>query len=346
MRELTERQRTILFQIVRAFVHDGEPVSSASVARSKAIDVSSATVRSVMSDLESLGLLHQPHTSAGRVPTSGGLRLFVDALQEHETGSADSVFESELRAKLIGLEEDDSEGAARTIGGLLSDLAKLTSIVAAPGLGGARLRDIHLTSLSERRILVVLVTSDEQIFHRVVQMHQDIGPTELQRIENYLSGLTIGLTLEQVRVRVRLETESLEREWNEMVRLGLDIGRQALEVAQPAVFVEGKLNVFDYAELTSNVEGLKHLLEVLEERELVLELLDGVLSTRAPRVLIGRELDIDLGADISLVVCGYGEGPEPVGVVGVIGPSRIDYERIIPMVHLTARTLTELLLKK
>ena len=229
---LTARQKTVLFQIVRCFVQDGEPVSSSTVANSGVFDVSSATIRNVMSDLEGFGLLHQPHTSSGRVPTTGGLRLYVDDLHADAPLDDDPAL-GRLRSEVSQLDADDPEAAARAVGGLLSDLVRLTSIVAAPSVGKARLQDIHLTPLSDRRILVVLVTSDEQLFHRVVRMEQDLGAAEMRRIQNYLSGLTIGLTLEQVRTRVRVEMQELEREWNDMVRCALEIGEKALEVAQP-----------------------------------------------------------------------------------------------------------------
>lgn len=338
---LNARQRTILFQVIRSFVSNGEPVSSANVVNSGAIDVSSATVRNVMGDLEARGLLKQPHTSAGRVPTPIALRLFVDSLLGEQPLGESTLNLEPLGERMALVQGDDFESAARAMGGLLSELVRLTSIVSSPRLGSAHIKDIHISALSEQRVLVILVASDEQVYQQVVRMNRGVDSVQLRGIEAYLSQLSIGLTLEQVRQRVRRELQDLARQADELRRLALEIGASALESAQPMIVVEGKFNVFDWEELTADRARLKHLLEVLEEKEQVLELLEGLDETQRPVVLIGPELDLDLGDDVSLIVCGYGQESEPCGLLGVIGPSRMDYERVVPLVAQTARALSK-----
>lgn len=337
---LSPRQETVLFETVRLFVETGEPVSSSAIAGSEALEVSSATVRNVMSALEQLGLLYQPHTSAGRIPTPSGLRLYVDSLPlEAPRGQADPAL-GRIEDEVAGLAAADLATAARGVGGLLSELVRMTSIISLPGLSDAILEELHLSQLSQGRVLAVWVTRDDRVFHRVVHLGQPVAPEQLRRVQAYLSELGLGLTLDQVRVRVSLEMEALEREWNDTVRCALEIGRKALEAARPTVYVEGKLNVFDYAELTADMDRLKQLLAVLEEQELVLELVDGLLEEANPTVLIGPELDLDLGDDVSLIVCAYQRDQEPLGVLGVLGPARLDYGRVVPLVHYTARVLS------
>jgi heat-inducible transcriptional repressor len=338
---LNARQQSILFQVIRSYVSSGEPVSSSHIARSGVVDVSSATIRNVMGDLEAQGLLRQPHTSAGRIPTPGGLRLFIDTLSVEGLPAGDPAL-VHIQGELDAMEGKDMEQAAHTVGSLLSDLVRLTSIVSTPSLGSIRLEDIHLSPLSERRVLAILVASDARVYHQVVPMTQEVDRTQLKRMQGYLSELAIGLTLEEVRTKVRREMLALARQANELVRLALEIGAQAIESTQPKVVVEGKFNVFDYDELTADTERLKHLLELLEEKEQVLELLDGFDEGQRPAVLLGPELDLGLGLgdEVSLIVCGYGQQDEASGLLGVIGPSRVDYERILPLIHQTALALS------
>ena len=338
---ISERQRLILFEIVRQFVQTGEPIASSGVLASGVLSVSSATIRNAMSDMESMGLLRQPHTSSGRVPTSNGLRLYVDALAplERLTLSASAITQIEGEIEAIDMSDGTLEEAARRAGGVLSEVAHLTSIVSFHA--SPRLQDIHLSPLSDRRVLVVLVTDDERVYQRVVRLEDDLASGALRRIEQQLASLVVGLTLEQVRLQVRAELERAERAWSDTVRLALQIGSKALEGARPSMYVEGTYHVLDHAEFTADTERLRALLEILEERERMLELLDRLIEPSRPTVLIGSEIDLDVGDHLSLIVCGYHRGGEPVGWLGLLGPLRLDYARIIPLVHRSAIKLSE-----
>ncbi len=341
---LTERQKAVLSQVVRDFVLTGEPVSSGSVLKGSALKVSSATVRNTMSELETLGLLLQPHTSAGRIPTALGLRLHVEQLhQQPNPAKLDRDEATRLADGVNQLAQTGMEDAARQVGGLLSQVASLTSLVSLSSLHLIRLCDIHLSPLTNRRVLVVLVTDDDRVHHRVVQMEVAVDPIMLQNMQNYLAHLVVGLTLDQVRQRVRRELQAAEREYDAMITVALTIGQEALDIARPELFVEGKLRFFDHAEFAADTNRLRDMLRLLEEKEQVLSLLDRLCNSRRPVVLIGSELEWDMGDDVSLIVCGYARHGEQLGLLGLIGPARVDYDRIIPLIAYTARLLTQAL---
>jgi heat-inducible transcriptional repressor len=338
--KLTPRQERILFVVAREFIAHGEAMSSAAVVRRGKLDVSSATVRNAMGELEALGMLEQPHTSAGRVPTERAMRAYVDWLRARQMRSP--LTEEALRARLYPGAGSSLEQVGRASGALLSEVARLTSIVALPELDASRLSDIHLSGRRDGHVVVLLVTDDGRVYHREVVMERPVEPHVLLRMQNYLSELVLGLTLSEVRARVRLELERLERAYNAMVRDALELGRAALEVARPDVLVEGKLRLFEHAEFSGDVERLAELMGLLEEKERVLGLLDELMHQRAGEalVLIGSEIGWADAGDLSLVVCSYQRGGA-TGALGLIGPTRLDYGSVIPLVEQTARALSE-----
>ncbi len=334
---LTTRQRIVLFELIGIFMETGEPVSSAQLTRCEAITVSSATVRNVLGDLEKLELVKQPHTSAGRMPTPAGLRLYVDNLK-YEEGVGANTSGQELRQAFGQLIGEDVESVARGVGGIVSGLVRMTSLLTLPVLEELKLEDLHLTRLSDRRVMAVLVTSDEQVHHRVVQLDQELDHESVRRMERYLSELSVGKSLREVHRDVLRERQSLTLQWEEWMQCALDVGEQVLQVERPSmVHVEGVFHMFDYAELTADMERLRRLMGVLEERERVLMLLDRLLEEpESPRAFIGPELGLELGDDFSLVVCGYAGAERGQGVIGVLGPSRMNYAYIMPLMHQAA----------
>lgn len=336
MLPVTERQQSVLFTLIQRFIQTGHAVSSGAITSAPHIQVSSATVRSVLSELEGLGLLEKPHTSAGRVPTAHGMRLYVNALQSSPMPEPGGLLElEELRTSTF-------EETVQTMGSVLSQAARLASVISFSGLGGVRLKDLHLSKVGDGRVLVVMTTDDRQVTHCVVRLEGALEPGALEKMRKYLLELAEGLTLEQVRMRVRMELEQAERAYADFIRQALRIGKEALSL-RPRVLVEGTLSLFDYAEFTHDVEHLRELLGVLEEREVMLELLDGLCHLdRDPEVFIGRELSWDF-EDVSVVLCCYGRQGEVAGVLGLLGPMRIDYERIIPLVGHSADLLSRAL---
>ncbi|MEM1348203.1 MAG: heat-inducible transcriptional repressor HrcA [Myxococcota bacterium] len=345
MLPVSDRQKAILFTIIRSFVADGAPVSSGAVAASPMVDVSSATIRNVMAELEVLGLVRQPHTSAGRIPTPAGLRIFVDSLASSGGDGLGSMSEIE-RAMLLGSMSAGGasvEQTARQTGVLMSQFASLASIVSLPAMRMAKLVDLHLSMLGDGRVLAMVITDDGQLVHRIVKL-EDRAPTggQLVRMQNYLSALVEGLTLEQVRQRVRVELEMAERAYNDVLRTALEIGSRAVEAIPPQIYIEGTLNFLEYAELTEDVTRLKELLEAVQERELMMELVEHLWESTSPAVFIGPEMPGPF-EELSVIICGYKRGGEQVGVLGLMGPTRMDYERAITLVGQTALLLSRAL---
>lgn len=344
MLSLTERQRKILFRVIDEFIASGEPVASASVARSQVVDVSSATIRNVMAELEELGLLAQPHTSAGRVPTPAGTRRYVNFLYEHHA-NLENPYRLELDREFCGM-GDQVASVTRRAGELISRLSSLTSIVSLTSLQDVRLADIKLSLLSDNRVLVILVAADGRVYNRVVRMAERLEAGLLGKIQNYLTDLVGGQTLGEVRRRVADERRLAEARYRDFVAAALEIGRKALQDSpidqrhQPEVHVEGTLNILDHREFSDDLGRLRELLRALEEKDRVIALLDKVCETRQSQALIGPELGWDLGDDLSLIFCDYYRGDQHMGVIGVLGPIRMDYARVIPLVDYAADVLS------
>lgn len=340
MATLSDRQRNILFRVIDEFIMTGEPVASSTVAKSGEVRVSSATVRNDMARLEEMGYLHQPHTSAGRVPTAAGTRRYVNYLysQRHR-------LDASLRQAVdhqFGPGDASADDLVRRAGEMISKLSRLTSIASLTNLESVRLSEMSLSTLGGNRVLALLIAQDGRIFKRVVRLDETLEPVLLNRIQNYLSELVAGRTLAQVRQRVATERAAAARRYRDYVARALEIGHQAIEAAGGAeLHVEGTVHILDVDEIRQDAGRLRGLLGALEEKERVLALLDKIYEARNAQALIGPELGWDLGDDLSLIFCGFYRGGERMGVIGLLGPMRMDYARIIPLVDHTAHVLSE-----
>lgn len=345
MEMLSERQKQILARVVDVFATHGEPVSSAAVARSAGISLSSATVRNVMARLEEMGVLFQPHTSAGRVPTPAGMRYYVNYLHEQNLlhspdAHRGAAYRVEFEREFSGL-GDQLGRAAQRAGELLSQLSSLPSIVSLSGFNQMRLNDIKLSLLGDHRVLVILVAQDARVFHRVVRLNERIDGPLLAQIQSYLSELVDGQTLAQLSRRVRDERRLAQANYRDYVRAALEIGSKVLEDAPgPQVHVEGQLHILEQREFSADIDRMRELLRALAETEHMVALLDKICETRHSQVLIGPELGWDLGDDLSLIVCDYYRGEQQMGVLGILGPIRMNYAHVIPLVDYAASVLS------
>lgn len=334
--ELSERQRRILFFIVDAYIQRGDAIASSSVAREAQLDVSSATIRSVMGDLEAMGLLMQPHTSAGRVPTAQGLRHYVDELTQQ-------IKQPDSRSGLeLVLGDEDLESAAQRAGVLLSQASNLAGLVLGPQISQVRLRDLKLVSISDTRVLAVLVTDDGRVLERMCILEAPMDLVLLQQVQNYLVELVAGRTLEQLRERVRDELREARVARKVFESSALAVGEQvAQRTEESRLRVEGLLRFLDFSEYKSDVDRLREVVRIVEERERLEEILDRLGDLRGPVAVIGPEMgDSEWARDLGLVVCSFYQGTEPMGLVGVLGPMRMDYGRMIPLVDRVARVLS------
>ena len=298
---LDDRSRRVLAAIVRDYIHGGEPVGSHAIARRPDVDVSSATVRSVMSDLEEMGFLQKPHTSAGRIPTALGFRYYVDALLRVKPPLPEEREQIARRAQ----EATQLDGLMTAASRVLHSLTRHAGVIASPRPQSERLQRIEFLPLREGRALAVLVAQSGAVHNRLIALQQPLSAGQLEHAANYLNSLIANRTLAEARARLRTELERDRRELGELQARALALGAEAVQVEAPTVHIEGQSSFLD---------------------------------DKALRIFIGAESGI-VEPDLAIVAAPYRLKGEVVGALGVIGPTRMDYSRVVPLVELTARTV-------
>ena len=341
--ELNQRARDILRLIVDAYVESGEPVGSRTISRRLGLSLSAATIRNVMADLEDLGLLRAPHTSAGRIPTEAGLQLFVNgllelgALSESERGSIEAMCAAQNRSLPDVLGEASS---------MLSGLSSCAGLVLAPKTDRP-LRHIEFVGLGPGRALVVLVTEDGLVENRVVEVPIGVPLTSLTMAANYLNSRLSGRTLGEARTQIQAEIERHRTELDELTQKVVETGLATWADMQGAggyLIVRGQAKLLEDVTALSDIERIRGLFEALEARETMVRLLDATGTAEGVQIFIGAENSLFNHAGCSLIVAPYQNSKEQiVGAIGVIGPTRINYARIIPMVDYTAKVIGRLL---
>ncbi|MCG5511765.1 heat-inducible transcriptional repressor HrcA [Ectothiorhodospira shaposhnikovii] len=333
---LSERARLLLRALVESYVRDGQPVGSRTLARTAGLDLSPASIRNVMADLEDLGLVSSPHTSAGRIPTSLGYRLFVDCLLEVKP-----LDSAEVRALKQRLTPDmDTKALVESASDLLSAITQMAGMVRVPRRDHAALSQIEFLKLSGRQVLAILVMNKREVQNRILELEREYSHAELQQMANYLNQHLAGRDLRQAREQVLKEMKAVREHMNTLMLAAIELGEKAFcddEGGDDLVFA-GQIHLMDYAELSS-VEKLRNLFEAFNEKRQLLTLLDSCISAEGVQIFIGQESGHQVLDDCSVVTAPYSVGGRIVGVLGVIGPTRMAYERIIPAVDITARLL-------
>lgn len=339
MEELASREREVLRAVIREYVSTGEPVGSAAISSGMA--TSSATIRNVMADLEELGYLEKPHTSAGRVPTDRGYRYYVDCLIQLRKPSRSERELIEQRLPQAAAPEELLRESSR----LLSNLSRHASVVSTPGLNQSPLRRIEFVRLREGRVLAVLVSESGLIQNRLLHVDFPVTAEELIRAGNYLSELLGHSTLESLREQLSAEYSRERSEYDELVRKALALGQQALdsgELAQGDVHIEGQGSLLEAPEF-ADIGRIRALFRALEEKTKLLAVLDRTLSAGEIKIFIGTETEFSASTGVSVIAAPYVTEAGVVGCVGVIGPTRMNYSRVIPLVDFTARTISRIL---
>ena len=331
---LDDRSRRVLAAIVRDYIHGGEPVGSHAIARRPDVDVSSATVRSVMSDLEEMGFLQKPHTSAGRIPTAQGFRYYVDALLRVKPPLPEEREQIARRAQ----EATQLDGLMTAASRVLHSLTRHAGVVASPRPQSERLQRIEFLPLREGRALAVLVAQSGAVHNRLIALQQPLSAGQLEHAANYLNSLIANRTLAEARARLRTELERDRRELGELQARALALGAEAVQVEAPTVHIEGQSSFLDDKALAQDLMKIRALFRALDEKELLLAVLDRTLAAEELRIFIGAESGI-VEPDLAIVAAPYRLKGEVVGALGVIGPTRMDYSRVVPLVELTARTV-------
>ena len=337
---LNERAQQLLRVLIENYIRDGQPVGSRVLSRESGLSLSSATVRNVMADLEELGFVTSPHTSAGRVPTDKGYRFFVDTLLHVQPLESAAV--TELRRQLDA-GHDSSKALIATASQLLSSVTHLAGVVTLPRTQQAAITQIEFVGLSENRVLAVLVLNDREVQNRILQLDRYFSPDELKRAANYLNEHIRGRTLSQVRQEILRQLQEAREHMNQIMVDAISVAQKVFEVTPEAedrmeYVIAGETNLMGVAELTS-VERLRRLFEAFNEKRDFLHLLDQSLKAEGIQIFIGHESGYQVLDDCSVVTAPYAAGDSVMGVLGVIGPTRMAYERVIPIVDMTAKLL-------
>ncbi|HXJ23841.1 MAG TPA: heat-inducible transcriptional repressor HrcA [Polyangia bacterium] len=332
------RAKKILHAVVSEYLATGEAVGSQTVTRRYGLDVSAATVRTVMGELEEVGLLRHAHTSGGRLPTERGLRYYVDMLLRVRSLTAGE--KDDIRERLAPAGGDVPEVMQRTTR-MLRELSHLTVVVQAPRPDSDVVQHVEFVQMRDGQLLAVIASASGQIQNKLIPLDMAVSPSELDRINNFLNGLVSGLTLEQVRARLLEEIASERAAHDQMVARALRLASAAVPVdPTPEVLVDGQSNLLSGK---ADLERAKLLLRTLEEKDLVVRLLERTLSAPGICVFIGAEANLADLTDVSVVAAPYVADGRPLGTVGVIGPSRMNYSRVIPLVDFTAEMIGEAL---
>ena len=337
MPELSERAQYLLKALTERYIREGQPVGSRTLARDAGLKLSPATIRNVIADLEDMGLVRSPHTSAGRVPTVLGYRVFVDTLLTVEPLEHSLV--DDLRASLGT--DADSKYLAEIASNLLSDVTRLAGVVTLPRREHAALQRVEFLPLSEQKVLAVLVISEKEVRNCILHTERNYSAAELQQYSNFLNEQFAGRELSEVRRRLVSELRETREHLNRMMATALDMADQVLgEAEQGSDYVlAGQTNLMDFDELC-NVKTLRHLFEAFNEKRQILHLLDQCVENEGVQIFIGEESGYQMLDECSLVTAPYSVDGQIVGVLGVIGPTRMAYERVIPIVDATARILS------
>ena len=337
MRELNERSREIFRHIVRAYVESGEPVGSRTLSRRLDISLSPATIRNVMSDLEAAGLLYAPHTSAGRLPTELGLRLWVDGLLE--VGRLTEAERMEIEAQCAGAGRSMAETLEQATGAL-AGLSHCAGLVIAPKSDRA-LRHIEFVHLGPGRALVVIVTEDGLVENRLIDVPIGLPASSLIEASNFLSARLVGRTIAEARQAVAQELAAQRAELDQLTQKVVEAGLASWSAEKGgALIVRGQARLLEDVTALADLERIRGLFSALERKEALTRLLEAAEGAEGVQIFIGAESELFGLSGCSLVVAPYRNGQQRiVGAVGVIGPTRIDYARVIPMVDYTAQLI-------
>ena len=342
--ELSERANALLRTLVESYIKDGQPVGSRALARGSGLKLSPATVRNVMVDLEEAGLVVSPHTSAGRVPTAKGYRLFVDSIVSAEPMSIENAAVETLKRELeSGQATNDLMTSASSI---LSGITSMASVVMIPRENHKSLKHVEFMALGDDRVLVIFVTNDDEVRNHVVQTTRKFSASELQYISNYLTQTFAGQELPDIRDRVMAEMRAARDDMDKLMREAVAMADQVLNATSQNndedCVISGQTNLMDYAEL-SNVDKLRQLFDAFNHKRDILHVLDQCLQSPGVQIFIGEESGYHPFDDMSLVTSTYEADGKVLGVLGVIGPTRMEYNRVIPVVDVTAKLLSSAL---
>jgi heat-inducible transcriptional repressor len=341
--KINDRAQYLLKILVDRYIREGQPVGSRTLSRAAALDLSPATIRNVMADLEEMGLICSPHTSAGRIPTVRGYRVFVDSLLQVKTLNDDE--EQQLRNRFNQVDSSDDQRLLEQTSGLLSELTHLVSVVMLPRRESKTLRHVDFLSLSDKRVLVILVFNEQEVENRIIHCRRHYSAAELQQAANYLNQAFVGKDAKTVREDILKELQETRKNMDQVMQTVIEVADKAFENEEdePRDFVmSGQTNLMNVAEL-SNLDKLRNLFVAFNQKRDILHLLDQAIKAQGIQIFIGEESGYEVLMDCSVITSPYMVKGKLIGVLGIIGPTRMPYERVIPIVDLAAKLLSSAL---
>ncbi|RZJ12783.1 MAG: heat-inducible transcriptional repressor HrcA [Rubrivivax sp.] len=331
---LDERSKTLLKTLVERYIADGQPVGSRTLSKASGLELSAATIRNVMADLEELGLIASPHTSAGRIPTPRGYRLFVDTMLTAQPGL--------IGMETARLQPDQPQRVIASAAQMLSNLSSFVGVVTVSRKPSV-FHHIEFLRLGERRVLVILVSPDGDVQNRVIFTAQDLSQGELAEASNRLNAGYAGLTLEAVRERLRHEVDALRGEIAGLMSAAVQVGTEAMEQQDEHVVVSGERNLLAVQDFSHDMGSLRRLFDLFEQKTQLMRLLDTSSRAEGVRIYIGGESQVVPYEELSIVSAPYEVDGQVVGTLGVIGPTRMAYDRMIQIVDITSRMVGQAL---
>lgn len=333
---MDKRAQILLKTLVEHYISDGQPIGSRTLLQHSGLDVSPATIRNVMSDLEQMGFITSPHTSAGRIPTQKGYRLFVDSLLTVQPLDTHAV--NQLKS---GLSSPNQNELISSAADMLSQLTHFAGLVMIPKRQRVAFKHLEFLPLAEKRILVIIVTSDGNVQNRIILTDKPYSASDLTQASNYFNAHFSGQTFEEVQQKLHAELLQMQTDMNKLMTAALEANKTA--DSTDGVVIAGERNLLHVDELSTNVNSLRKLFDIFEQRASLMQLLDNSQRAQGIQIFIGGEsgyLPLD---ECSMVTAPYEADGQVVGTLGVIGPTRMAYERVIPIVDVTAKLLSNAL---
>ena len=333
--ELNERAQKLLKNLVTRYISDGQPVGSRTLSKDSDLSLSPATIRNVMADLEDMGLVTSPHTSAGRIPTVKGYRIFVDNLLQVQPLEVEETLR--LRQQLLQSTDYNNQNLLQQASDLLSEITHLAGIVMLPKHACNMLRHVEFLPLSEQRLLVIMVINEQEVRNCIINVSHEYSPADLQQAANYLNQAFAGKSIQSVRSDLLRDMEQARCDMNHMMQVAIEVADKVFEPkANNDYVMSGQTHLMQFSEL-SDLDKLRHLFEAFNRKRDILHLLDQALDAEGVQIFIGEESGYEILDECSVVTSPYEVDGEVLGVLGVIGPTRMAYERVIPIVDITAR---------
>jgi len=341
MESLNTRQELLLKALIESFISDGQPVGSTKLSKSQDIDISSATIRNVFVDLEDLGYIYSPHKSAGRVPTELAYRMFVDKMIKVQPVNTNLI----KKLKLNLTQDFERKNIVKRTNEILSNITELAGVISLPTSQNAEIKQIDFLSLDDNKILAILINKNNDVENKIINLDKTFSSSELQEAANYLNSIISGQSLIEIRKILLNDLEEMRKDMNDIMLSAITFGKKLFLDSDNTnrnddLLITGQTKLMSCKEL-SDIEKLRTLFEAFSEKNSILHLLDQSISSNGVKIFIGAESGYNVLDDCSIVSAPYKFDNDVIGVLGVIGPKRMAYDRVIPIVDITAKLITE-----